>query len=121
MIGLGRFDWIYTPRSTGALLITLTGVAKYTAGSGGGVWVRLMYQASQYQSAPTAGSSLTGNQLGVETQLFLSTNTEQVGFAFTWVGGTFPIGQQHWFDLAVRSASGTGAFVQTLSLTLVEL
>jgi hypothetical protein len=116
MVGLG---FTYIAQLTGCFLLTITGVAKNTTGGvGAGTQIELRWGTG---SSPGGGSGLQGIQLGTDVRLFLNNATEQVGWAISWVGGGFPIGQQVWFDLAVRSTVGNAAFIQDIHFTLVEL
>lgn len=114
--GLGSFC-TYLPFVSGGIFFTFTGVVKNTSGNAG-TTIRVRYGTG---TAPNPGTTETGYQLGQDLRYFTTNAADQIGFSFAWVGGTFPVGTLHWWDLVVKSSVGTTAYVQDIHFALMEL
>jgi hypothetical protein len=107
----------YTIKSSGSLLVIVSGVARNSGG-----FTTTVEAVWGTGAPPTAGaflSSTNGIPLGAPVNL-LPAATEQVGFAINFVlpfGGSGSL----WFDLALKSSSGTNALIQDINFSLLEL
>lgn len=115
MIGLGAS---FTPNASGKCFIELAGVALNTTGGGGSVNISGYYGTG---TSPVAGASVTGTQFSITQHILTSANTVQIGFTIIGVIPGLTLGTPYWFDLAISTASGTGAFVKDLQGVAMEI
>jgi hypothetical protein len=115
MLGL---NGTFTPNASGKCFIELAGVALNTTGGGGSVNISGYYGTG---TPPTAGAAATGTQFGITQHIVTSSNTVQIGFTVIGIIPGLTLGTAYWFDLAISTASGTGAFVKDLQGVAMEI
>lgn len=104
MMGLGAATsaCVFTPASTGNVLITLTGILKNTT-SGDGCTVQLSYGTG---TAPANAAALTGTQVGTAKALTAIANNQQMGAPVSFEVTGLTLGTQIWYDAAVAAVTG---------------
>jgi hypothetical protein len=115
MIGLAG---AFTPGASGKCFIELAGVALNTTGGGGSVNISGYYGTG---TPPVAGAGVTGTQFSITQHIVTSSNTMQVGFTIIGIISGLTLGTSYWIDLAISTASGTGAFVKDLQGVAMEI
>lgn len=109
----------YTPKRSGLLLLIFSGVAYNAAAAGSTVSVQLQWGTG---TPPSVGSPQAGSTLFTNQVLSFTSPSQQSGFAINMVVDfTSQIGHQLWFDLAFKSGTGVGAYIQNITYTVVEL
>jgi len=115
MVGL---NGTFTPNSSGKCFIELAGVALNTTGGGGSVNISGYYGTG---TAPIAGAGVSGTQFSITQHIVTNANTIQVGFTVIGIVSGLTLGTTYWIDLAISTASGTGAFVKDLQGVAMEI
>ncbi|MEM3828459.1 MAG: hypothetical protein QXP36_04510 [Conexivisphaerales archaeon] len=112
-LGLGI---TYTPSSTGRVLVIVIGeAANNTAGDG--VQVQLSYGTG---TAPSNGAAATGTSIGSILTTTSNAAGQTVPFTLVYVLSGLTIGTSYWFDLQVMAVTGGTAYVQNLTVYIIE-
>lgn len=117
MMGLGS-TCTYTPRGSGNVLATATGVYNDSTAETGQI-------AARYGTgtAPANNAAVTGTRFGGATDPSIGPTgaNRPSGFAFSGLITGLTRGTAYWFDLAVSHAAGSGTCsVKNVSMTFVE-
>jgi hypothetical protein len=115
MLGLNA---TITPNATGKCFIELAGVALNTTGGGGSINITGYYGTG---TPPAAGAGVAGTTFGITQHIITSANTVQVGFTVIGIVSGLTLGTPYWFDLAISTAAGTGAYVKDLQGVAMEI
>ena len=106
----------YTPKSTGRLLIIVTGeVNNNTADDG--AQVKLVYGTG---TAPANGAAATGTAISPAYTVTVSLASQN--FPFTLISTVnLTVGTQYWFDLQFAAVTGGTASLSNITVTIIEL
>src|SRR5262245_12724685 len=116
MCGLGGATPTFTPNASGNCLIQIAGIARNT--SGNGVNISGYYGTG---TPPAAGAAVTGTQFSITQHMMFNNATQQMGFGVTAIITGLTLGVPYWIDLAISTNTGTGATVQDLQGTAMEV
>lgn len=108
----------YTPRSSGRVLMVLSGDIKQST-SGDGATIALRYGTG---TAPVNGAAVTGTlPAGTAAQTFVAAaNNQTVPFSIQALIGALTNGTAYWFDAALLAVTGGTASIENLSLSIYE-
>ena len=105
-----------TPRSTGRILIWLSGDCSNTT-TGDGVGVQLSYGTG---AAPANGGALAGTQVGGLVTFTALTGVLTVPVGLQAIVENLAVNTAVWLDAAVKAVTAGTASISNLSLTALE-
>ena len=112
-VGLGV---TYTPSLTGRVLILVFAEASNNT-AGYGAVIQLSYGTG---SPPSNGAPATGTAVGNQIYIISNAASQLVPFSLGYILTGLQIGTQYWFDLQVGVYHGGAAFVQNVTVLIIE-
>ena len=106
-----------TPRSTGRVLVIVTGTILNTViGSGANPQIR--YGTG---TAPANGAAATGSTSGQEKAFIASTGAGKSGIALSTIITGLTLGTEYWIDLGLKAVTSGTAAVDGLDVNTMEV